>query len=82
MIAACKCKISGDATVVGVKETTGGNATVDVKFEHFMDNVNPFVRAPWSGMGAAEIHQYRDGRTVLTNVTWSIDHSCTGTAPL
>jgi hypothetical protein len=82
LIAGCNCKLSGEAEVVAVKETGDGNAIADIQFRAFMDNTNAFYRAPWTGMGAGEIHRSRDGRIALTKVTWSIDHTCTGTAPL
>jgi PBP1b-binding outer membrane lipoprotein LpoB len=82
LIDKCKCKISGSTKVVAVTETEGGNAIADVKFIHFMDNQNEFYRAPWDGIGKAQISRLRDGSIVLTKVDWSIDHTCAGPIPL
>jgi len=71
MMSEFKYKIGGTVTVVGVRETGGGNAIADVQFINFTDNYNDWGSVPFTGTGQAELVHYTDGRTVLTTLIWN-----------
>jgi len=82
LIADCNCKTGGTITVIGVRETGGGNAIADVQFQEFQDRLQNTLGHNCTGMGQAEITHYTDGRTVLTKLTWCNSNYLTASVPL